>query len=120
MLPTQEPLGPLIHLRQTHVMRGEADGTTVYFGRQRGAGFVGVDLSGFNGWSSSPRWMPGGWEFSNPRVVAGRLFSDGRVRSWSCEVKVPSKLYWRWRWVSSPSWRRAMREKPLEERGDRS
>lgn len=110
-----QPLGPLVHLRQIHVMRGEGDGTTVYLGRHRGAGYIGVQLRGFNGWSSS-RWMPGGWEFSNPTLSVGRLYSDRRGRSWSKEVLVPSKLYWAWKWMSSPSWRRAMRAVPQEER----
>lgn len=118
-----QPLGPLVHLRQMHVMRGEGDGTTIYFGRHRGAGFVGVHLRGFTGWRSYPTWMPGGWEFSNPMLMVGRLYSNGRVRSWSCEVIVPATLYWKWRWISSPSWRRAMREVPQEanaETGDES
>lgn len=110
----QQPLGPLVHLRQAHVMRGEGDGTTIYFGRHRGAGYFGMDLRGFSGWSSSPRWMPGGWEFRNPTIYVGRLFTEGRGRNWSCEVKVPAGLYRRWKWLTSPTWRRIMREPPQE------
>lgn len=111
-----QPLGPLVHLRQTHVMREGMDGTVIYFGRHRGAGFVGVHPRGFTGWRSHPAWMPGGWEYSNPTIMVGRLCSNGCVRSWSCEIIVPAKLCWAWRWLTSPSWRRAMREMPEEER----
>jgi hypothetical protein len=104
-----QPLGPLVHLRQTHIMRGEGDGLTIYFGRHRGAGFIGVDVRGFCGWRNYPAWMPGGWEFTNPRLIVGRLYSNGKTRIWSSEVIVPATLYSAWRWVTSPSWRRAMR-----------
>lgn len=109
-----QPLGPLVHPRQIHVMRGEGDGLTVYLGRHRGAGFVGVHLRGFTGWRSHPAWMPGGWEYMNPMLIVGRLGSNSEARCWTCEVLVPSKLYWAWRWISSPSWRKAMREMPEE------
>ena len=104
-----QPPGPLFHLRQTHVMRGEGDGVTVYFGRHRGAGFVGIDLRGFNGWRSGPRCF-GGYEFFNPTLSVGRLFMQGHHRSWSREVLVPEKLWSFWSWKVRPSGRRFMRE----------
>jgi hypothetical protein len=103
-----QPLGLLVHLRQTHIMRGEGDGPTIYFGRHRGAGFIGVDVRGFCGWRGYPTWMPGGWEFTNPRVMVGRLYSDGETRIWSCEIIVPAKLYRAWRWLTSPASRNAI------------
>jgi hypothetical protein len=111
----RQPLGPLLHLRQMHAMRGEGDGTTVYFGRHRGALFVSVDLRGFTSWRSYPQWMPGGWETSNPTVMVGRLYSDDDVKRWSFELIVPAKLYRAWRWATSPSWRSAMRDETVEQ-----
>lgn len=105
-----QPLGPLLHLRHAHVMRGEGDGTTVYFGRHRGAGYVGVSLRGFHGWSSS-RWMPGGWEFLTPHVSAGRLGSDSPGRWWEARVLVPARLWDFYRWRVRPSGRRYMRDR---------
>lgn len=112
----QQPLGPLIHLRQAHVMRGEGDGTTIYFGRHRGAGFIGFQLVGWSGWRSRPEWMPGGWEYFNPTLSVGRLFSDGAgYRSWSCEVIAPAKLVGFYRWKIKPSGRRYRRDHPQSE-----
>jgi hypothetical protein len=78
-----------------HVMR-DGDGTTVYFGKHRGARYVGVDLRGWNGWTSRGR-MPGGYEFYNPTVCIGRLFTDNAHRRWSCEVLIPAKIVQLWR-----------------------
>jgi hypothetical protein len=96
-------------------MRGEGDGTTVYFGRHRGAVYVALHLRGFSGWTSHPRWMPDGWEFFNPTICYGRLFTEWRGGSRSITVLIPYALVRRWRWLS-PAYRRAMRDLPTEER----
>jgi hypothetical protein len=97
-------------MRGWHIMRGDGDGTTLYFGRHRGARFIGIGLRGFSGWSSS-RWLPGGWEFFSPHIHIGRLFMD---RGWwrSCRVLIPAKLVHLWRWRRR-SYRDAMREEPM-------
>jgi hypothetical protein len=98
--------------RGIHVMHeGRGDQWTFYFGRHQGARYVGMDLRGWTGWSSSPRWLRGGWEFYNPSVHVGRLFTDGAHRSWSPgEIKLPAKLVDFYRWKIRPSGRRYVRE----------
>jgi hypothetical protein len=93
-----------------HAMRGEGDGLTVYLGDKRGAPFVGLDLRGFNGWTSQPAWMPGGWEFFEPRISTGRLFMSQRGRWASTRVLLPAHIVSFYRWKVRPSGRRYMRE----------
>jgi hypothetical protein len=111
------PPGPLFGLRGWHVMRGEGDGATLYFGRHRGAGYVSLHLRGFNGWRSYPTWMPGGWEYFSPTLYYGRLFTEGASRSRSLgTVLIPAHVARAWRWATSPTYRRVMRDRPMEER----
>lgn len=96
--------------RRWNIARGdEGDGTTLRFGQYKGARYIGVQLRGFSGWSSS-RWMPGGWEFFNPTIYVGRLFTENAYRSWSCEVRIPAKVWDFYYWRIKPSGRRYMRE----------
>lgn len=113
-----EPLGPRFSLRGIHTMRdGEGDPRTLYFGNHRGAAYVCLDWRGFNGWTSSPTWMRGGWEFYEPTFYWGRLFSSGLGghRSFG-RVLIPAKLVSRLRWATSAKWRRLMRERPEQAR----
>lgn len=69
---------------------------------------------GFSGWKSAPRsaFVRGGWEFWNPYVCVGRLCGIQRV--WCPgEISLPAALVGRWRWLTRPSYRRAMRDEPL-------
>lgn len=102
--------------RRWSIIRGEGDGATLYFGQYMGARFVSIALRGFNGWASYPSWMPGGWEFFNPRVSVGRLYMDVS-RSWSREVKIPARLWDFYYWHIKPSGRRyrhLRHEEPIE------
>lgn len=92
-----------------HIMRGEGDGMTVYFGEHRGSPFVSVDLRGFNGWTSRPAWMPGGWEFFEPTLRTGRLYVGCRTR-WSMRLLLPAGLVSFYRWRISPHGRRYIRD----------
>lgn len=79
-----------------HIMRGDGDGITIYFGRDKGSPFIGFGLLGFHGWRSYPQWMPGGWAFFNPHLHLGRLCqSNGRW--WSGRLLLPAKLVDWWR-----------------------
>jgi hypothetical protein len=92
-------------------MRGDGSGTTLYLGEHRGARFVGIDLRGFNGWTSRPRWLKHGCEFYNPTVHVGRLFMD-EPRMWSTTVLLPYRPVRLWR-MRKRAYREAMREQPL-------
>lgn len=92
-----------------HVLREEGPGATLYLGRHRGAPYIGLDPRGFSGWTSTPRWMPGGWEFFNPTLYIGRLYMGGRHAT-PGQVLVPAKLWDFYYWKVRPSGRRYMRE----------
>ena len=110
-----KPLGPFMGRRGWHVMHeGGGDPWTLYFGHHRGAGYLSVDIQGFNGWASSKR-MPGGWEYYAPGLSLGRLGCNYRARSISQRVLIPAKVVRAWRWSTSPTWRRLMREMSPEE-----
>lgn len=79
-----------------HVMRGDGDGTTLYFGEHQGSPFIGVGLRGFSGWQSYPKWLRGGWAFFSPHLHIGRLGQSGG-RWWSGRIIVPARLVDWWR-----------------------
>ena len=93
-----------------HVMRGDGEGTAFYLGDERGAPYISIHL-GFSGWCSAPLWMPGGWEFFCPTLSTGRLFMHSG-RTWSRRVLLPAHAVRAWRWATSATYRRGMREMP--------
>jgi hypothetical protein len=97
-----------------HVMHeGRGDSWTLYLGSETGARYVGLDARGFNGWTSRPRWLTGGWEFYEPTLHWGRLGMDvGRYRHLG-RILVPAKLVHAKRMLR-PSYRRAMRDEPQQ------
>lgn len=89
---------PSEHKSGIRVMRGDGDGTAIYFGERSGAPFVAFGCRGFSGWQSYPKWMPGGWAFFSPHLHLGRLSqSNGRV--WGWRLIVPAKWVDLWRFL---------------------
>jgi hypothetical protein len=76
--------------------RESGEGVVLYLGQSQGAPFVGFNL-GMSGYENRPGSLIRERRFYRPTVHLGRLFTEGRGRTFSFALSLPAALVDAWR-----------------------